>query len=260
MEYLVWLASTTALAFSLICMQTDRFLAIHWNLHYKDYITTNKAIITCMISSLTAVLLSIVVLVAFPDYTDCLNFAVFTFTKLPNIVLVGIPFMLSFLILLGVTIYAKKVTKNLDRKQRVNVNVGQSSNTPQAGFRSSSQHHISTISLAESNKNKRNQIFYSRVVPQIGRRNSEERRNELQSMLQNLFQLNLIMLVILLGFNARSLLGMVFYNCLLYTNVGCSTFLLLMFLVVVPISILSLFCANLLLPKKVLTERNETMT
>ena len=49
-QYLVSLFASINLHLSVLCMQTDRFLAILWSIHYKGRVTTTKATTACSLS------------------------------------------------------------------------------------------------------------------------------------------------------------------------------------------------------------------
>ena len=108
---------------SVLCMQTDRFLAILWSVHYKDRVTTNKAVAACSLSYLVSTILTSGVAVFVRNYTACVIPAALRYTRPSTIALEDTLTVLAVAATLTVSIYAVVVDRRLKKLQPAPVNL-----------------------------------------------------------------------------------------------------------------------------------------
>ena len=110
-------------------MQIDRFLAIFWNIRYKQRVTTGKAITVCTISAVISVVVVITVTLLDSEYTTCVSepglYIGFIFTRTTLIFLDGVPKLVAVAVTLAVSIYGVIIEKILEKNvvQRNPVNL-----------------------------------------------------------------------------------------------------------------------------------------
>ena len=117
LQYIFSLFSSMTFSFSILCMQTDRFLAIYWNVHYKERVTTSRAVKACSLSLLMCIIVSCGITIIDKSYTKCLFSPYLTLlhTRTTNISLEGIPRLLAVAETVVVSLYAIWIDKQLEK-------------------------------------------------------------------------------------------------------------------------------------------------
>ena len=113
LQYIFSLFASMAFSFSILCMQTDRFLAIYWNIHYKERVTTSRAVKACGLSLLMCIIVSCGITIIDKSYTKCLFPVTLLHTRTTNISLEGIPRLLAVAETVVVVLYAVWIDKQL---------------------------------------------------------------------------------------------------------------------------------------------------
>ena len=119
------------------CMQIDRFLAIYWDIQYKSRVTTNKAILVCLINKLVSVVITAGMVFINPGYGKCgcsKASNILLRTTSTNIYLDAYPKLVVFVITFGVSLYMLRITRKLQNSIQPVVNLpvmpGTSSSIP----------------------------------------------------------------------------------------------------------------------------------
>ena len=115
-------------------MQMDRFLALYWNLLYKDRVTTNTAFSCCFLSKVFAIMLTTLIGLIDTDYSKCTyqcKYSLFHL-KSTNIYLDAYPKLVAIGILVAVSMYVIYTIKKLQKKVQPLITLPTVSNIVQA--------------------------------------------------------------------------------------------------------------------------------
>ena len=108
-EYFFSLFAGLSWYFGIISMNMDRFVAIFWDIHYKERVTTSRAIGVCICSMVTAGSLTCLARMMDDQYSTCSSQEIIVNTRITNIVLEGVTKLLVAVITVTVSFYV--VTK-----------------------------------------------------------------------------------------------------------------------------------------------------
>ena len=195
-QYLVSLFASINLHLSVLCMQTDRFLAILWSIHYKGRVTTTKATTACSLSYLVSIILTCGMKIFAKSYTDCVFPIVLLHTRPSNIALEGTLILLAVAATWAVSIYAVAVNRRLKKIQPAPVNLPSNSQRGTSNVRRiNSDPHVFCVTEG------------TEVIDPVSCTTSFE------DMLKNTAIMNIIQFVSMITFPSTVILGLDNTNC-----------------------------------------------
>ena len=195
-QYLVSLFASINLHLSVLCMQTDRFLAILWSIHYKGRVTTTKATTACSLSCLVSIILTCGMKIFAKSYTDCVFPMVLLHTRPSNIALDGTLLLLAVAATWAVPIYAVAVNRRLNKLQPAPVNLPSNSQRGTSNVRRiNSDPHVFCVTEG------------TEVIDPVSCTTS------FQDMLKNTAIMNIIQFVSMIPFPSTVILGLANTNC-----------------------------------------------
>lgn len=195
-QYLVSLFASINLHLSVLCMQTDRFLAILWSIHYKGRVTTTKATTACSLSYLVSIILTCGMKIFAKSYTDCVFPIVLLHTRPSNIALEGTLLLLAVAATWAVSIYAVAVNRRLKKIQPAPVNLPSNSQRGTSNVRRiNSDPHVFCVTEG------------TEVIDPVSCTTS------FQDMLKNTAIMNIIQFVSMITFPSTVILGLANTNC-----------------------------------------------
>ena len=104
-EYLFSLFASLSWYFGIISMNMDRFVAIFWDIHYKERVTTSRSIGVCICSMVTAGSLTCLARMMDDHYSTCSSQEIIVNTRITNILLEGVTKLLVAVITVTVSFY-----------------------------------------------------------------------------------------------------------------------------------------------------------
>ena len=195
-QYLVSLFASINLHLSVLCMQTDRFLAILWSIHYKGRVTTTKATTACSLSYLVSIILTCGMKIFAKSYTDCVFPIILIHTRSSNIALEGTLILLAVAATWAVSIYAVAVNRRLKKIQPAPVNLPSNSQRGTSNVRRiNSDPHVFCVTEG------------TEVIDPVSCTTS------FQDMLTNTAIMNIIQFVSMITFPITVILGLANTNC-----------------------------------------------
>ena len=195
-QYLVSLFASINLHLSVLCMQTDRFLAILWSIHYKGRVTTTKATTACILSYLVSIILTCGMKIFAKSYTDCVFPIVLLHTRPSNIALEGTLILLAVAATWAVSIYAVAVNRRLKKLQPAPVNLPSNSQRGTSNVRRiNSDPHVFCVTEG------------TEVIDPVSCTTS------FQDMLKNTAIMNIIQFVSMITIPITVILGLANTNC-----------------------------------------------
>ena len=217
-QYNVFLASELTFMLGIISMQIDRFLAIYWNLHYANRVTTRKAILIVCIIPVIAVAASIAALVIDRDNSKCILSFRLIFTRTTNITLLGSMTLLAMAATIVTSAYSVKVIFREKSKNSVHPDprnmplqtISQPSMEPMPIVTQRLDEDPSMFFLVENQM-----IFIPAVIAPV-----DEEQADIQfktsaffQMLQTSTTMNLLNLIFIFGLVPTVIHGMANHNC-----------------------------------------------
>ena len=124
-HYFVGLVIFISTNIDIIIMQVDRFVAVFWSLQYPGFATNGRAILTCFVSKLINIVVSLLVFFLDKDFPKCMKTIPLLITKTSSIVLISCPHLFVTVIVCIVSSYLgfKMVQIKKSENQVVNVSV-----------------------------------------------------------------------------------------------------------------------------------------
>ena len=211
-QYLVSLFASINLHLSILCMQTDRFLAILWSIHYKGRVTTTKATTACSLSYLISIILTCGMKIFAKSYTDCVFPIVLLHTR-PSNILEGTLLLLAVAATWAVSIYAVAVNRRLKKLQPAPVNLPSNSQRGTSNVRRiNSDPHVfcvteGTVRRINSDPPVVCVTEGTEVIDPVSCTTS------FQDMLKNTAIMNIIQFVSMIPFPSTVILGLANTNC-----------------------------------------------
>ena len=195
-QYLVSLFASINLHLSVLCMQTDRFLAILWSIHYKGRVTTTKATTACSLSYLVSIILTCGMKIFAKSYTDCVFPIVLLHTRPSNIAVEGTLLLLAVAATWAVSIYAVAEDRRLKKLQPAPVNLPSNSQRGTSNVRRiNSDPHVFCVTEG------------TEVIDPVSCTTS------FQDMLKNTAIMNIIQFVSMITFPITVIVGLANTNC-----------------------------------------------
>ena len=104
-EYFFSLFSNLTWYLGIIAMHMDRFVAIFWDIHYRERITMSRAITICIVNMVTAGSLASLARIVDNQYGTCTSPEIIVYTRTTNILLDGITKIIVAAVTVVVSIY-----------------------------------------------------------------------------------------------------------------------------------------------------------
>ena len=260
LQYIFSLFASMAFSFSILCMQTDRFLAIYWNIHYKDRVTTSRAVIACSLSLLMCIIVSCGMTIVDKSYSKCLFPVPLLHTRTTNISLEGIPRLMAFFATVLISLYAVWMDKQLAKVLPGPVNlpsVSQPTRVVEARYvqRLNSDPHVFFVTDARNLEVLQQQQSIHEVESMHVVESDDNADTTCTTtfviMLKNTTTVNLISLVYLVTFPLTVILGMIYSNCE-YSD-QCADYLFL-YECITPFRVLCMIVSLVLILKRLSTK------
>ena len=89
----------------IIAMHTDRFVAIFWDIHYEERVTTTRALTLCVLNLVTAGSLASLAKIIDNEYSACTSPEIIVYTRITNILLEGLTKLLVAAVMVVVSTY-----------------------------------------------------------------------------------------------------------------------------------------------------------
>jgi hypothetical protein len=104
-EYFFSLFANLLWYLGIICMHMDRFLAIFWDIHYQERVTTSRAITLCCLNILASGILASLAKIIDSEYSTCTSPEIIVYTRRTNILVDGLMKLLIAAVTVVVTTY-----------------------------------------------------------------------------------------------------------------------------------------------------------
>ena len=251
-HYFLPLITIMSLCLGIISMQIDRFSAVFWDLKYDGHFTTSRAIKVCCLNVMIATAMGIGAGLIDNNYAKCSFPQNLIFTRMTNIVLDGIPKLISVVVTIIVTIYLIKTTKRLENSIRPTAQT-RPTEMPMETRRIENQpymfYHIESV---------RRDMYAEAGPSQESPTNNEDKNvaclkeKEFVLKVQNITTMNLLTLLFVIGFIPHVILGMVYHNCRVGTG-ECENYAIF-FASFDLLRLIGLFCMEMVTLKRLMTK------
>ena len=250
-QYYFQLITIMILCLGIISMQVDRFIAIFWDIYYKTYVTTSRAMQLCGLNIVIATTIGIAMGVYNIEYAKCITPYILFYTRKTNIILNGIPMIVTVIVTVAVSIYVVWKTKKLKNPihpanqvtsepppNEAQLNIQRLDNQPDMFYR---MELFNTERAAEVGTRQQNTSTDEETVGCLN-------QTELLMMLKTTKTMNLLTLILVIGYLPNCILGMIYYNCKV-DSVDCAN-LFVFYNISRPVLVLGLIVLDLVALKR----------
>ena len=215
-QYYALLITNMVFCFGIISMQLDKVIAIFWDVHYKAWVTTSRAMKMCGLNIVMATIIGILMGFIDREYGKCTNKPSLIYTRTTYIILIGILKIVTVVVVAVASFYFVRKTKQIVNSiHPANKLTNQPRPTQKTVSRINSQPDMFFI-MEPHNRELSEEAGTSQ---QNGTVEEEEtfgcyNQTELVLMLKNTNTMNILTMVLLvLGILPHVILGMIYHNC-----------------------------------------------